>query len=77
MIDVREPHEQAICNLKQSKLIPLGQVARRLAEFKPGVEYIVYCRSGGRSGQAVDFLRKNGINAVNVTGGILAWGPGD
>jgi adenylyltransferase/sulfurtransferase len=35
---------------------------------------IVYCRSGQRSGKAVDFLRKAGFRKVkNMMGGTLAW----
>ena len=35
---------------------------------------VVHCRSGVRSAQAVDFLRKAGFSRVwNLKGGILAW----
>jgi adenylyltransferase/sulfurtransferase len=76
LIDVREPHEWQIANLgavAPAKLMPLGTVAAKMAEFDPAKEYIIHCRSGGRSGQAVELLRKAGINATNVSGGILAW----
>jgi adenylyltransferase/sulfurtransferase len=34
----------------------------------------VYCKSGVRSAQAVDFLRQSGFkHTTNLTGGILAW----
>jgi adenylyltransferase/sulfurtransferase len=35
---------------------------------------VVYCRSGARSGRAVDMLRAAGFRKVkNMTGGILRW----
>ena len=31
------------------------------------------CRSGGRSGQATEFLTYHGYDATNMVGGMLAW----
>ena len=76
LLDVREPHEFQIANLASvapAKLIPLGTLAGKMHELDASKEYIVHCRSGGRSGQAVDLMRKAGFNATNVSGGILAW----
>lgn len=73
LVDVREPHEYQICNLK-GHLIPLGELPRRLHELDSSQETVIYCRSGRRSAEAVDFLRKAGFRkAVNLKGGILAW----
>ena len=36
-------------------------------------EIIVVCQSGSRSGSAVNFLRKSGLNALNLEGGMMAW----
>ena len=73
LIDVREPHEHQICNIPQADLIPLGQVPERMSEFDPTAEYLVHCKMGGRSAQAVELMRQAGLNATNVTGGITAW----
>ncbi|NQZ85664.1 MAG: rhodanese-like domain-containing protein [Nanoarchaeales archaeon] len=36
--------------------------------------YLVYCRSGGRSANAMEFMKANGFTAVyNLIGGVLAW----
>lgn len=36
--------------------------------------YLVYCRSGQRSSNAVDFMKANGFKVVyNLIGGVLAW----
>jgi adenylyltransferase/sulfurtransferase len=74
LIDVREVHEHAICNLPQARLIPLGELPARLHELDSGKPYIVHCKMGGRSAQAVELMRKSGFaNVLNVTGGITAW----
>ena len=73
ILDVREPHEYQICNLK-GHLIPLGQLPRRVHELDSSQEIVAHCRSGKRSAEAVDFLRKAGFRKVlNLRGGILSW----
>jgi adenylyltransferase/sulfurtransferase len=73
ILDVREPHEYQICNL-HGHLIPLGELPRRLHELDTSREIVAHCRSGKRSADAVDFLRKAGFRKVfNLKGGILAW----
>jgi adenylyltransferase/sulfurtransferase len=73
ILDVREPHEYQICNLK-GHLIPLGELPRRVHELDSSREIIAHCRSGKRSSEAVDFLRKAGFRKIfNLKGGILAW----
>ena len=73
VIDVREPDEWDEAHLAGSYLIPLGQVVDRIDEIATGPSVYVICRSGVRSANACEYLRVQGINAVNVTGGILAW----
>ncbi|HKQ85720.1 MAG TPA: molybdopterin-synthase adenylyltransferase MoeB [Candidatus Acidoferrales bacterium] len=73
ILDVREPHEYQICNLG-GHLIPLGELSRRAAELDSSKEIVAHCRSGKRSADAVDFLRKAGFKKIwNLKGGILAW----
>jgi molybdopterin/thiamine biosynthesis adenylyltransferase/rhodanese-related sulfurtransferase/molybdopterin converting factor small subunit len=74
LIDVREPHEYQIGNIRQAKLIPLGEVPKRLGELNPADEIVVHCKSGVRSAKAADILRQAGFkNVLNMKGGILAW----
>ncbi len=74
LIDVREPHEYQICRIPDAKLLPLGEVPKRVNELDTVEEIVVHCRSGVRSGKAVDFLRQAGFRKVkNMRGGILAW----
>jgi sulfur-carrier protein adenylyltransferase/sulfurtransferase len=73
ILDVREPHEYQICNLG-GHLIPLGDLSRRVNELDSSREIVAHCRSGKRSAEAVEFLRKAGFRKVlNLKGGILAW----
>ena len=73
ILDVREPHEYQICNLN-GHLIPLGDLPKRMNELDSSREIVAHCRSGVRSGKAVDFLRQAGFHKVrNLAGGILAW----
>lgn len=73
ILDVREPHEYQICNLR-GHLIPLGDLPRRVSELDSSREIVAHCRSGKRSGEAVQFLQKAGFHKIwNLKGGILAW----
>ena len=74
LIDVREPHEWQICHIPQAKLIPLGELPKRVNELDSAVEIVAHCKSGMRSAKAVDFLKQAGFKKVkNMSGGILAW----
>jgi sulfur-carrier protein adenylyltransferase/sulfurtransferase len=73
ILDVREPHEYQICNIK-GNLIPLGELSRRVNELDSSREIVAHCRSGKRSAEAVQFLRNAGFRKIwNLKGGILAW----
>ncbi len=74
LIDVREPHEYQICNIPYAKLIPLGELPKRVNELNTADEIVAHCKSGMRSAKAVDFLKQAGFKRVrNMKGGILAW----
>ncbi len=73
ILDVREPHEYQICNLR-GYLIPVGDIPKRASELDSSREIVAYCKVGGRSAKAVNFLRRAGFTKVyNLTGGINAW----
>src|SRR5579872_5518382 len=74
LIDVREPHEYQICRIPYAKLIPLGDLPKRVNELDSADEIVAHCKSGVRSAKAVDFLKQAGFKKVrNMKGGILAW----
>jgi adenylyltransferase/sulfurtransferase len=73
VLDVREPHEYQICNIG-GHLIPLGDLPRRVNELDSSQEIVAHCRSGKRSAEAAEFLRKAGFKKLwNLRGGILGW----
>lgn len=73
-IDVRQPEEFEAANLG-AELIPLATVPDNVSKFSKEVPVVIHCRSGGRSGQACQFLeQRHGYdNVLNLKGGILAW----
>jgi len=74
LIDVREPFEYAIARIPGSVLVPLATVAERARELDPNAEYVLQCKGGVRSAQALQTLREQGFkNLLNLKGGILAW----
>lgn len=73
LIDVREENERALCHIGGT-LIPLSQIPARAAEIPNQGNVVIYCRSGGRSGKAIEFLESQGYtNLQNLTGGVLRW----
>lgn len=74
LIDVREADEVAAGTLPGAIHIPLGEVPNRLDEIDRSRPVVLLCRSGGRSGQAAQFLTESGFGDVtNLTGGMLAY----
>ena len=76
VLDVRTPEEYAEGHIDGATLIDFYEpdFADRIAELDRGATYVVYCRSGNRSGQAVALMAEQGFTAVNdVDGGVTAW----
>ena len=73
IIDVRQPEEYVDGHVPGAPLIPLAEVPERVDDIPALGEVLVICRSGHRSNQAAGFLRRQGIDAINVAGGTLAW----
>ncbi|MBD8112231.1 rhodanese-like domain-containing protein [Priestia megaterium] len=46
---------------------------RKLIHLDKSKNYIVVCRSGGRSGMAARFLEQQGYSVTNMTGGMMEW----
>ena len=74
VLDVREASELESAPYPFPVLhIPMGQVPARLEEIPEDRTIVCACRSGSRSAMVAAFLRKQGRDAVNLDGGILAW----
>lgn len=74
MLDVREPDEWTAGHIPGATLIPLGQLAGRIAEVPRDRMVVTVCRSGNRSAQAREILRAAGFEAVaSMAGGMNEW----
>jgi phage shock protein E len=74
LIDVRTPGEYADGHLAGAKLIPLQEIARRISEIDKSKPVLLYCRTGHRSGSALEILQEQGFTeAKHMAGGINAW----
>ncbi len=73
LLDVREPREYETARIEGSALIPMSQVPQRVDELPSDKAIVVHCHHGGRSMQVVMWLRRQGIQACNLNGGIDRW----
>ena len=74
-VDVREPDEYAVGHIPGAKLLPLGDVMSRAAEVLPDktAPWLIYCRTGRRSADAVQKLAALGYENLYDLGGIRSW----
>jgi len=79
LLDVREDDEWVSGHIEGARHIPMGDLPTRFAEvgdMADGAgagELVVVCRSGNRSAHVVAWLSQNGVDAVNLAGGMGAW----
>ena len=74
-IDIREPHERAIVKFPNAKIMPLGQLVRRMDELDPGIDSVFLCKIGQRSILGIRSLREAGYKGrlLNLQDGLNAW----
>lgn len=74
LLDVREPHELAICRIDLAEHIPMRQIPEHVGTLPKNRHLLVICHHGGRSQRVTEFLRARGYDRVsNVAGGVDAW----
>ena len=74
LLDVRQPGEYEKNHIPGSKLIPIGELDKRLDEIDPRKPVLTYCAIGGRSRVASQMLAGKGFDQViNMSGGIKSW----
>jgi rhodanese-related sulfurtransferase len=73
IIDVRQLAEYVEGHVPGAPLIELDTVPEHVDDFPAVGEVLIICRSGARSARAAEFLRAQGIDAINIAGGTLAW----
>ena len=77
VLDVREDDEWAAGHVEGALHVPMSDFVARFGEvteaLADGGRAYVMCRVGGRSAQVTQYLVQQGIDAVNIDGGMLAW----
>ena len=76
LLDVRTPEEFAAGHLAGAENVDFyaTDFGDQIDALDPGAQYVVYCRSGNRSGQATELMARKGFTTVaDVDGGIVAW----
>jgi rhodanese-related sulfurtransferase len=73
LLDVRENDEWQRGHAAAAKHIPMGEVPARLDEIDRSATLYVICKAGGRSAKVAQFLARDGLQPINVDGGMLAW----
>jgi rhodanese-related sulfurtransferase len=73
LLDVRELDEWQAGHARDARFIPLGELEARAGELARDRRIVAICRSGARSARATMFLRAQGLDVVNLTGGMRAW----
>ncbi len=77
VLDVREDDEWAAGHVEGALHIPMSDFVNRFGELTEaapdGARVHVMCRVGGRSAQVTQYLVCQGIDAVNIDGGMQAW----
>lgn len=77
VLDVRENDEWAAGHVEGALHVPMSDFVARFGEVTEAVaegrRAYVMCRVGGRSAQVTQYLVRQGVDAVNVDGGMLAW----
>ena len=73
LLDVRQPQEYRMAHIADAKLIPLGELSRRISEVPRDREVVCICATGHRSVPAVRKLAAEGYAARSLKNGMIAW----
>jgi rhodanese-related sulfurtransferase len=73
VLDARTPAEFAFGHFEGAINIPVNELRKRVGELPHDGEILVYCRQGHRSYYATRILRLNGLDARNISGGMLLY----
>lgn len=72
-IDCRNEEEYREAHIPGAQLLPLARLRGETAFLDPQQTYVVYCRTGLRSGCAAFLLRERGLRALSLAGGLCGW----
>lgn len=76
LLDVREPFEYGTGHIAEADNISVNEMEERLDELPRDRRIHVYCQRGKRGADAVDILKRNGFDAVNLEAGYDAYTGG-
>ena len=73
VIDVRTPAETSAGHLEGALLFDVqdAQFMANLETLDKSADYYIYCRSGNRSGAAIETMKANGFTGTLHNGGSL------
>jgi rhodanese-related sulfurtransferase len=77
LLDCREDDEWAAGHIDGAVHVPMNEIPQRLSsepgQLTPDAKIVVVCKVGSRSAHVAAWLNQNGFDAVNLSGGMLAW----
>ncbi len=76
ILDIRTKQEYATGHIKSAKLIDYysPQFEAELKELDRNAPYVIYCRSGARTSNAFELMKRLGFtNVYNMQDGIRGW----
>lgn len=73
LLDVRSAEEYRLWQPFEALNIPLDRLKERLSKLPRDREIIVFCNRGKDSHKAVQILKKKGLKAASITGGLKEW----
>ncbi|SUK12829.1 rhodanese-like domain-containing protein [Staphylococcus agnetis] len=74
VIDVREDEEVTMGMIPNAKHIPMNDIPNHINDFNNEETYYIVCAGGVRSAKVAEYLLDHHIDAVNIEGGMKAWG---
>ena len=73
LLDVREDTEWDAGHAPDALHVSLSEVPDHLEDLPRNRVVVCVCRSGARSARAANFLLEQGLQAVNLDGGLISW----
>ncbi len=73
LLDVRELYEWRQVRIPGAHHLPMNSVPQHLADLPKDQPIVVFCAHGSRSFGVAYYLRQQGFDAYNLTGGITQW----
>ena len=73
ILDVRQPEEYNLGHIAGTKLIPLGELSKRMNEVPRDREIVCICATGHRSVPAARKLMEAGYSVHHMKNGMIAW----